>query len=54
MIATIPVLVAVVGLLAYALASNPKAAEVGRLAFACGLLVALFALEHYGAVRILP
>lgn len=54
MIATIPALVAVVGLLAYALSSNAKIAEIGRISFACGLLVALLALEHYGAVRILP
>jgi hypothetical protein len=38
----VSLLVAIVGLLVYALASNPKAAEVGRLLFACGLLVFLF------------
>jgi hypothetical protein len=35
-------LVAIVGLLAYVLAANAKVAEIGRLAFACGLLVTLF------------
>lgn len=32
------VLIAVIGLLVYILAANPKAAEAGRLMFACGLL----------------
>jgi hypothetical protein len=54
LIATIPCLAAVVGLLVYALASNPKTAEAGRLAFACGLLVALFVLEHEHAIKVLP
>ena len=35
-----PLVVAVLGLLAYVLASNPKLSE----AFACGLLVTLFEL----------
>jgi hypothetical protein len=56
--ATIPVGVAVLGLLVFALSGGPgppysKVAEAGRIAFACGLLVALFALMHSGAVRIL-
>ncbi len=34
-------LVAVVGLLMYALSANTKLVEIGRLAFACGLLAFL-------------
>ncbi len=42
MIIVLPLLVCLIGLLAYALSSNPKVAELGRLAFACGLLVTLW------------
>ena len=31
-----PLLIAVIGALAYAFAANPKAAELGRLVFFCG------------------
>ncbi len=48
-----PVLAAVIGLLVYALSVNPKVAELGRLAFGCGLLVALFVFAQHG-VRVLP
>lgn len=42
----VPLLVAVVGALMYAL-TGPKPAELGRIAFACGLLVTLFiAAQH--------
>lgn len=34
-----PALLAVVGALAYALATNGKIAEMGRIAFFCGLFV---------------
>lgn len=34
-------LVALVGVLMYALCANPKLQEIGRLAFACGLLAFL-------------
>jgi hypothetical protein len=54
MIATIPVIVAVLGALTYALSSSAKLAELGRLMFLCGLLVALYALHGAGAVRVLP
>ena len=40
MIAIIPVLVAVVGILVYALSSNTKLAEIGRALMWCGILVA--------------
>lgn len=53
MIAILPLVVAVLGALVYALATNAKAAELGRIAFACGLLVALlaFGATHW-AVRL--
>lgn len=35
-------LIAVIGVLTYALASNGKSQELGRISFACGLLVFLF------------
>jgi hypothetical protein len=38
----LPLLVCLLGLLAYALSTNAKIAELGRLTFACGLLVTLF------------
>lgn len=41
MIIFIPVLVAIIGLLMYALCANPKLVEIGRIAFFCGLLAAL-------------
>ncbi len=37
-----PLLVAIVGLLIYALSSSAKLAEIGRLMFFAGLLTALF------------
>lgn len=41
MIVLLPLLVAVVGVLMYALATNPKVAEMGRIAFFAGLLAFL-------------
>lgn len=41
MIIYLSLLVAVIGLLVYLLCANPKWVEVGRVAFACGLLVFL-------------
>lgn len=38
------VFIALIGLLTYALASNGKVAELGRIAFACGLLAFCFAV----------
>lgn len=40
------VIVAVVGLVCYALATNPKAAEVGRVLFFVGAFVALLVWQH--------
>jgi len=42
LIALLPVFVCIVGALVYALASNPKLSEMGRLAFFAGLFVALW------------
>lgn len=49
-LATFPAIVAVAGVLMYALASNPKLAEIGRIMFAVGLLLCLAAFS--GTVRI--
>lgn len=38
MIAVFPLVVAIIGALVYALASNSKAAELGRITFFVGLL----------------
>lgn len=48
-IAIIPFIIAVLGALLYAFsnpATNPKAMEIGRLMFFCGLLVLTFAFAH--------
>jgi hypothetical protein len=44
----VPALFAIVGLLMYALAANPKLCEIGRIMFLCGLFVALWSVagEH--------
>lgn len=47
MTALIPVLVAVAGALVYGLSSNGKVAELGRLCFACALLVLMFAVAGH-------
>jgi hypothetical protein len=41
MIIYLSLFVAVIGVLMYALCVNPKLAEIGRLAYACGLLAFL-------------
>lgn len=46
MVAIIPLLVAVAGLVIYAMSDNPKTAECGRLMFACGLLAVCFIAAH--------
>jgi hypothetical protein len=53
MVAFVAVVVALVGAVVYGLASNPKVAELGRIAFAAGLLVTLLAFAGH-AIRILP
>jgi hypothetical protein len=49
MIVGLSLLVALAGVLAYALSANPKIQEIGRLAYACGLLAFLLV----GAGRLL-
>ena len=44
-----PLVVCIVGLLMYVLASNPKVSELGRIMFAVGLLVVLLGL---GAAKV--
>ena len=46
MIIVIPLLVFLLGVLMYALAANPKVAEIGRIAIFCGLFVALLVYGH--------
>lgn len=41
-----PALVAVVGLVAYAISSNAKVSELGRIAFFCGLFVVCWVLAQ--------
>ena len=47
----IPLIVAIVGLLMYVLASNAKVSEAGRIAFFAGLFVALLAIGGSAEVR---
>lgn len=42
-IAIVPIIFALLGALVYTLADNPKAAELGRLTFACGMFTLAFA-----------
>ena len=51
MIAIVPFLAAVAGCLVYALATNPKLSEIGRLAYFAGLLV-LLAVFAENVIRI--
>ncbi len=46
-IAIFPLVLAIVGALVYALSTNAKAAELGRLAYACGMLALAFALAAH-------
>lgn len=46
------VLVALLGVLMFALCSNPKLVRIGEILFACGILAFLFAFPHM--VSILP
>ena len=45
-LAVIPIILVVVGLLMYVLATNPKVSEIGRIMFFCGLFVLAFALAR--------
>lgn len=46
-IAIIPFFLAIVGALAYALSSNAKIAELGRITFAAGMFAFAFALATH-------
>jgi hypothetical protein len=46
-ISYLPLLISIIGALVYALSSNGKAAELGRIAFSCGLLVTLMTMAHH-------
>ena len=52
MVIFLPLLLAVVGLLMYALCANPKLAEIGRIMFAVGLLAFLLVF-HGTAIEVL-
>lgn len=43
-------LVSIIGLIAYFAATNPKVQEVGRIAYAFGLLVFLWNFQHVVSV----
>ncbi len=43
---TVPLLAVLIGALAYGLSTNAKVAEMGRIAFAAGLVVALYVLAQ--------
>lgn len=45
MIIYLSLLVSLAGVLVYGFSTNPKLQEVGRLAFACGLLAFLFGVS---------
>lgn len=49
MIIYLSLLVAVVGVLMYALSANPKLQEIGRISYAVGMLAFLICLCHSGA-----
>lgn len=42
-----PLLVALIGVLTYALATRAELKEIGRLMFGCGLLVSLFVVATH-------
>jgi Na+/phosphate symporter len=47
-----PILVCLIGLAMYVFMSNPKAQELGRIMFFCGLLVVLLHAPQTGSVII--
>ena len=51
MVVFLPLLIALIGVLMYALCANPKLAEIGRLMFGCGLLA--FLLQAHQIVTVL-
>lgn len=49
LVATVPAVTFVAGVLLYALAANPKLVEVGRALLWCGLVVLVFTLAGHVA-----
>ena len=47
MVIAVSLLIALVGVLMYALSANPKLQEIGRIAFFCGLLAFLIGLPGH-------
>jgi Na+/phosphate symporter len=47
-----PILICLIGLAMYVLLSNPKAQEIGRIMFFCGLLVMLWNAPNTGSIVI--
>lgn len=47
MIAIVPIIAAVVGLVVYALASTEKPKEIGRALMWCGFLITLLVVAHF-------
>lgn len=45
LVLTLPLIVALIGLVVYAISANPKAAEIGRISFFSGLLAFLLGLR---------
>jgi Na+/phosphate symporter len=54
MIIYFSLLVALIGVLMYALVVNPKLQEIGRIMFFCGLLAFLIAIGTGHAISVLP
>lgn len=54
MLIYLSLLVALVGLLVYVLAANPESAELGRLAFAVGLLAFLLTVPSAHLLALHP
>lgn len=56
MLIALSLLVAIVGLLMFALSANPKLVEIGRISFQCGLFVFLLCICQGGdrVLGILP
>jgi hypothetical protein len=54
MIIYLSLLVALIGVMTYVLATNPKVQEVGRIAYAFGLLAFLLAVGSGHIVNIIP
>lgn len=53
MVAYVPLLLALIGLMLYILPVNPKINQIGMILFACGVLVTMFAWSGH-SVKILP